>query len=294
MPKKTGWGFEEGDEIQPHLFAIKRLGGGKSYEVYLAWDDRLFALVAAKMLRPDQVTKPSALRQLTREAGVLERLSHPVVVRLFQAVTEGSRPHLVLEHLEGPTLGSLLKRYGPLTLPQLLPLALNVSAVLHYLRQEEIVHLDIKPGNIVMGAPPRLIDFSIARTLESAARLTQPLGTDPYMAPEQCSPGKGEQVGFGADMWGLGATLYHAIAGHPPFPPGDATAAGVERFPQLGSDPGPLPRKVPDHLSQSVLRCLTKNPSERPTPSEFALELQPAVEALPIRPVLGRRRPKIR
>ncbi len=94
----------------------------------------------------------------------------------------------MLEHLDGPTLDELLAQGGPLAIEQLLPLGLHVASALHYLAGEGIVHLDVKPSNIVMGGPPRLIDLSVARTLHQAAALRSPIGTDAFMAPEQCEP----------------------------------------------------------------------------------------------------------
>lgn len=290
MGQKVGWEFEQEDEIVPGRLALKRLGGGTRYEVYLAWDERLFSIVVAKILRPDHVEDDRALRELRREAGILGRLAHPVLVRGFGAVLDGPRPHLVLEHLEGPTLRSLVKRHGPLPLEQLLPLALNVCAALHYLSTEGFVHLDVKPGNIVMGIPPRLIDLSVARTVEEAKKIRRPLGTHPYMAPEQCRPGARGAIGPPADVWGLGATLYEAMAARCPFPKG---AGETDRFPQLVEDPGPLAREVPPAVVEPVLRCLRKDPLERPTAAELALALEPLVASLPRRPVLARRRPRL-
>ena len=81
------------------------------------------------------------------------------------------------------------------------------------------VHLDVKPDNIIMGIPPRLIDLCIARSLERAGRTRGPIGTDAYMAPEQCgADGWKATIGAPADVWGLGATLYHAASGRRPFP----------------------------------------------------------------------------
>jgi serine/threonine protein kinase len=94
----------------------------------------------------------------------------------------------VLEHLEGPALSTLVRRHGALPSARLIPLLLQWCAALHYLHAEELVHLDVKPRNIVMRSPPRLIDLSVARTVTKAARLTHPVGTDAYMAPEQCDP----------------------------------------------------------------------------------------------------------
>lgn len=208
-PRHARWNLEEGTAIAEGRSVLKRLGGGSRYEVYLVWDDRLFALMVAKILRPDQVEDARALRELQREAEVIEQLAHPVLVRGFGAVREGPYPHILLEHIEGFTLSRLIRRHGALPLEQLLPLALHIAAVLHYLSAERMVHLDVKPGNIVMGVPPRLIDLSIARSVESAARLRGAIGTDAYMPPEQCDPVSWAGcVGPAADVWGLGATLY--------------------------------------------------------------------------------------
>ncbi len=132
-PPKASWEFEEGTPIAPGRSVLKPLGGGSRYEVFLVWDERLFALMVAKVIRPDQVDDDHALRELRREAELLESLAHPVIVRGFDAVLEGPHPHLLIEHLEGPTLRSLIKRGGPLPLEQLLPLALHVAAAIHYL-----------------------------------------------------------------------------------------------------------------------------------------------------------------
>ena len=162
--ERPTWGFAEGDAIAPGRTVLQRLGGGSRYEVYLVWDDHLLAVMVAKLLRPDHAADAGALRELTREAGALSALNHPVLVRCFDAVLDGPHPHLLTEHLEGPTLHELIAAGSPLALEQLLPLAIHVAAALHYMAAEGWVHLDVKPANVVMGAPPRLIDLSVART----------------------------------------------------------------------------------------------------------------------------------
>jgi eukaryotic-like serine/threonine-protein kinase len=278
---KRSWDFEEGHEIAPGRSVLKPLGGGNRYEVYLVWDERLFAVMVAKVVRPDLVDDESALRGLRREAEALEALAHPVVLRGFGSHLDGAHPHVLVEHLEGPTLRRLIKRGGPLSLEQALPLGLHVAAAIHYMAEEGWVHLDLKPDNLVMGIPPRVIDLSLARTLERARRLRDPVGTSAYMAPEQCAP-RGD-VGPAADVWGLGATLYHAVAGERPFP------SAEQRFPQLTEEPRPWPDRVPGALSEAILACLRKDPAERPTAAELALSLQPLVAELPQKLVLGRR-----
>jgi eukaryotic-like serine/threonine-protein kinase len=288
------WRFAEGDEIAPGLNAIRLLGGGRAYEAYLGWDQRLFAPVVVKIVRPDQVGDVSTLRGLECETDMLGRLNHPVIVRGYRAVLDGARPHLVLEHLDGPRLSTLVRRHGRLPLHQLLPLGLEMTSALHYLRTSAVVHLDVKPSNIIMGSPPRLIDLSIARPVQSAARLTDPLGTDAYMAPEQADPGHAGVPGPPADVWGLGATLFHAAAGYRPFADGvpDEGAPPEHRFPQLVHPPADLPADLPAPAAKAILAALEYDPAGRPTPAELADVLEPLVDALP-RTTLGGFRPRL-
>jgi serine/threonine protein kinase len=281
--ERPKWGLDEGDTIAPGRTVLRQLGGGRRYEVFLVWDDHRLAVLVAKVLRPDQASDPAALRDLAHEAEALGRLAHPVLVRGFDAVTDGRFPHLLLEHLEGPTLRELITHDGPLAVEQALPLGLHVASALHYLAGEGMLHLDVKPENVVMGAPPRLIDLSVARTVAAARRLRTPIGTDGYMAPEQIDAARGA-LGPPADVFGLAATLWYAIGGRRPFP-----RDGVERFPQLTRDPQPLPRGVPGALEDVLRAGLARDAADRPTAAELALALEPLVAALPRRLVLGRR-----
>ena len=278
------WEFEEGDEIAPGRTVLKPIGGGSAYEVMLVWDDRLFSIMVAKVVRPSRLEDEGTMRGLQREAEALLNLAHPCLIRVFDAVLEAPYPHVLIEHLEGPTLRRLIKRDGPLPQEQLLPLALHVAAVLHYLAEEETVHLDVKPDNIVMGVPPRLIDLSVARPFERARRIEVPIGTDPYMAPEQCGTVEYRgMIGATTDVWGLGATLYQAVTGHVPFP-----RSGEERFPQLHDEPRPTPDAVPEPLRELLLAMLTKDPAERPSAKDVATALEPLVASIPKLVRLGR------
>jgi eukaryotic-like serine/threonine-protein kinase len=290
----ASWSFAHGDEIVPGLSAIKLLGGGNAYEAYLGWDEHLFAPVVVKIVRPDQVDDAATLRGLERETDMVGRLNHPVIVRGFRAVLDGPRPYLVLESLDGPRLSTLVRRYGKLPLHQLLPLGLEMCSALHYLRASGVVHLDVKPSNIIMGSPPRLIDLSIARSVEAAARLTHVIGTDAYLPPEQADPQRTGVPGPPADVWGLGATLFEAAAGYRPFEDGspDEDAPLAERFPQLVTAPFELPEDFPEQVVKPVYACLEYDPANRPTPAELAGVLEPLVDALP-KPKLGGFKPKL-
>jgi serine/threonine protein kinase len=185
-----------------------------------------------------------------------------------------------LEHIDGPRVSSYLRRHGPLPVEQAIPLALQLSSALHYLASEGVVHLDVKPANIIMSGPPRLIDLSVTVDLEGAAALRSAVGTDAYMAPEQCLPDELGPVGPAADVWGLGATLYRAVTGERPFGKGDASADGSARWPQLGARPQPIdPRRVPRPVSDVIFECLSLEPTARPSPAEVTERLEPVLMA---------------
>jgi eukaryotic-like serine/threonine-protein kinase len=290
MSGEARWGFEEGDEIVPGRHAMRLLGGGIRYEAYLAWDYSLYSLVVVKILRPDRVDDERTLRGLTDEARALERVNHPVLMRCFDAVLEGPRPHVVLEHLEGPRLSTLLRKYGPLPLEQLVPLAVQLCSALFYMSQRELIHLDVKPRNIIMSAQPRLIDLSIARTFEEAKAASSPIGTDAYMAPEQCDPRERGPISSSADVWGLGVTLFESVAGYRPYPDGEQE--WPRRWPQLEVEPFDLPETVAGAVAKPIWACIEPIPADRPRIEEVAEMLEPLIAALPRRPILNRLRPR--
>ena len=267
------WRFEAGDTIVPGRRALKLLGGGDRYEAYVAWDDRLHIPVVVKILRRHLVEDPKARAAITAEAEALQLLQHPVLVRSFGAVLDGDRPHLILELLDGPRLSTLIRRFGPLASEQLVPLARQVCSALQFMAGEGWVHLDVKPSNIVMTSSPKLIDLSVARRQTDAVRIARPVGTDAYMAPEQCDPARFSQIGPQADVWGLAATLYEALAGRKAFP-----ADGGLRYPQLRVEPPALPDKAPPALAGAIRAGLVHDPAARPMAAEFEAMLEPLAE----------------
>lgn len=282
------WGFASGDEIVPGRTALKLLGGGRRYEAYLAFDESLLSTVVVKILRPSRSADSAALQGLAEEYAALRATNHPSICRGFDAVLDGPRPHVVLEYVEGPRLSTLIRQYGRLDLDQLVPLAVQVAAALHYLHGQGLVHLDVKPSNIIMSAPPRLIDLSVACSVSLAARLRSAVGTDAYMAPEQAAPSRHVAVGPPADVWGIGVTLYEGATGQSPFP----RPTDEDRHPQQHVAPAPLPRWVPPPVADAINACLAADPRSRPTARELTAMLEPLVSPLPRRLVLGNMRPR--
>ena len=279
---RDSWALEPGDAVTEELTAIKLLGGGAAYEAFLAFDDVTYAPVVVKLVRPAQVADEATLRGLRREVEMLDRVNHPAVVRGLRAQLDGERPHVVLEQLDGPRLSSLIRRYGALEPAQYLPLGIEIASGLHYMHRIGLTHLDVKPSNIIMGAPAKLIDLSVARTTEAAAELRYPIGTDAYMSPEQCDPPCTGTPGPASDVWGLGATLFEAVAGYKAFDDGDPAAEAVgARFPQLVDEPYALPEHVPADVVKLVESCLAPDPADRPTPASLVDALGPVLEQHP-------------
>jgi serine/threonine protein kinase len=287
----SSWSFAEEEELAPGRRAVRLLGGGPRHEAYLAWDVRLHALVVVKLPRPDCVEEPRVRAALAAEGDALASLAHPVLPRLFAGDVGAECPYLVLEHLDGPRLSTAIRRYR-LAVEQVVPLALQLCSVLHYLRQTGWLHLDLKPKNVILGAPPRLIDLSVALPLAKVGGITAPVGTAAYMAPEQCDPARFGAIGTASDVWGLGVTLYEAIERRLPFPAAAPEALELaDRYPQTASTPVPLSRELPVPLADSIRACLSPDPADRPAPAELAARLEPVEAALP-RPRLGRFRPR--
>lgn len=292
---ESRWGFSEGEEIASGRTVLKLLGGGLRYEAYLAWDEHLRSLVVVKAIRPALREDLRALAGMATEAAMLAHLNHPVLVRCFDSDFDGPTPHLVLEHLEGPRLSSLLRRYGPLQIEQVVPLGLQLCAAAHYMAEEGVAHLDIKPSNIIMGAPARLIDLSVARTHEQCRSLGSPVGTDAYMAPEQCGQAGFPPPGPPADVFGIGVTMFRAATGERPFDKGaPASPIPEERWPQLRRPPlEHLSAGVRTDIAEPVMRALAHDPAERPSAVELAEALEPVLEALP-KPRISKLRPRHR
>ena len=294
VSEKQSWNFPEGHEIAPGRTTLKADRRGQPLRGLSGLGRAALRVMVAKVLRPDLVEEEYALRGLRREMEALEALSHPVLLRAFDSHIDGPHPHLVVEHLEGPTLRRLIRRGGALPVEQTLPLGLHVASVIHYMAEEGWVHLDLKPDNLVMGIPPRVIDLSLARTIERAKRLTDYIGTNAYMPPEQCNP-RGD-VGPPADVWGLGATLYHAVAGRLPVPAA-ALARPTTRRSRTASRSSRTSRAPGRARCRARSRTRSWPASRRtrrggPTAAELAVMLQPLVAELPAKLVFGRRGPQ--
>ncbi|WP_372729539.1 serine/threonine-protein kinase [Nocardioides sp.] len=209
----------------------REIGRGGMGAVWLGRDRVLGREVALKRIGMMPGVGTPDLERAEREARLAARLNHPHVVAVFDLVTEGDHQWLVMEYVEGVTLAQLVKRDGALTPDQASPLIRQVSDALAAAHAVGIVHRDVKPSNILVNprGEAKLSDFGIARA-SADATLTQTglvTGSPAYLAPEVAS---GAMARDASDVWSVGATLFHALAGRPPYDVGDNLMGALYRI----------------------------------------------------------------
>lgn len=201
----------------------------------------------------------TARRDALREARTAARLSHPNVVSVFDIITEDDRPWIVMEYLPYPSLRDVVREDGALTPAVTAQIGLGILAALDAAHSQGILHRDVKPGNVLVGPDGSavLTDFGIARAADSQVTTTVGtiLGSPSYICPERA---RGEKTGPPGDLWGLGATLYTAVEGHPPFERGSAVATLTA---VVMDDPAPAAKAGP--LEPVITGLLRKDPEER-------------------------------
>lgn len=254
------------------------LGVGGMGAVYRAEHEAMERTVVVKLLLPEVSRHPIARERFSREARAMNRIRHPNVREVLDlGRTDDDQLYMVMEYLEGEPLRDRIAR-GPLRAAELLPIVLQVCSALRAAHEIGIVHRDVTPSNIFLcppredGEPPqaKVLDFGIA-LMKAAVRLTRPgemLGTPYYMAPETI---RGEEATRQADVYAVGAVMHEALAGAPPFA---ADGLGDLMIMHLEASPPPLAGRpgVPDALAELVIRCLAKDPAERPAGMEEVAE----------------------
>ena len=246
-------------------FVIERLlGAGGMGAVYLARDEQLGEAVALKVIAGLALLDPGSAERLRREASMARRISHPNVVRMHDLGEENGLLFVSMEYVTGESLAARIQRLGTLTPAQLRPIVTQLCEGLTAAHNAGVVHRDLKPANILIDAQERvkLIDFGIARAdLHAGMTATNMVvGTPEYMAPEQV---KGGAIDARTDLYALGAVLYHALTGRPPFRGDTPISVGLAHC----TDPVVPPRQLRPDLPvawDSAITCmLEKTPSAR-------------------------------
>jgi serine/threonine-protein kinase len=199
---------------------VERLGGGSSAEVWLGRDELLGRSVAAKVLHRHLLLDAPARARFEREARAVARLAHPGIVPVYDVAADESGVVTILEHVPGWTLASTIRSHGALRPAEAARIAAEVAEALEHAHGKGVIHLDVKPGNVLIdeSGRARLTDFGISRILgDEASRVTAAgtiTGTLLYLAPEQL---RGEDVDQRADIYGAGVVLFEMLTGQPAY-----------------------------------------------------------------------------
>jgi eukaryotic-like serine/threonine-protein kinase len=273
----------------PGYRTIELLRRGRDLEVYDVWSEERACRCVIKAVRPDRLHHDGARARLLEEGRLLQRLTHPHIVRAYE-VAEEPVPMVVMETLTGETVGHMIDREAELSAAELAQLGLHLCSAVRYLHAHGILHLDLKPSNVIAECgKAKLIDLSVARPPGPAHA---GVGTHHYLSPEQA---RGGDLGPAADVWGIGVVLFEAATGEPAFDDPDAPEeddddldygeSGSESiaegdYPQLAAtarridDLRPLPRELAD----LVAGCLDPVPALRPSVDELMRRLEPLGE----------------
>ncbi len=252
------------------------VGVGGSSQVYKAKHVFLGRPVAIKVLLASHVGSDEQVKRFLQESRAVSSLHHENIVSLYDfGLTDDGRPFLVMDYLEGTSLYDLIKTSGPLEAMRTVKIFKQVSEALHHAHQKGIVHRDIKPGNIVLQNDEdkedvaKLVDFGLVKIMSWAAldafHHTQQgivFGSPRYMSPEQCAD---KTVDTRSDIYSLGASLYEALSGRPPFEGESVAALMVKHLHETPKSLMELAPKanIPSGLNDIVQKALRKDPAER-------------------------------
>ncbi len=253
-----------GHELGGRYEIIERIGGGGMALVYKAHDILLGRNVAIKVLRQQFVHDEEFIRRFRREAQSAASLSHPNVVSIYDVGQEDEIHYIVMEYIEGFNLNEIIKERAPLQVEESVRIASQICDALDHAHQNQIIHRDIKPHNILIGRNGRVkvTDFGIARAVTSTT-ITQTgsvIGSVHYFSPEHA---KGVNTGEKSDLYSLGIVLYQMLTATLPFLGESPISVALKHLQEDFDDPRDTNPLIPQSVENVILRSMRKNPQER-------------------------------
>jgi eukaryotic-like serine/threonine-protein kinase len=250
---------------------LRKLGEGATSEVFLCRDEFFDRNVALKRVRSsaltDAVDGPVFARFFAAEAALVGRLQHPNIVQIFDAVADSSAPYLVMEYVPGTTLKAFCRPDQLLNLATVVEIGFKLAMALGFVYREGLIHRDIKPANILAitdaqghVSDVKITDFGSVLNMTAVTTQIHQVGSLAYMAPEQLD---GQTLDCRADMYALGAVLYHLVAGRPPFEAGSQAVLMNQIYNLLPPSLCKMRTGVPLALDQVIQRALAKSREER-------------------------------
>ncbi len=259
---------------------VEKVGGGAMGVVWRGRDESLDRVIAVKELLLhngfDEVKTGEAKQRAMREARIAARLQHPHAITVFDVVEESDRPWLIMEYLPSKSLAEVLYESGPLPVADVVKIGRQLASALLAAHQAGIVHRDVKPGNVLLGedGTVKITDFGISRAAGdvTVTATGEVAGTPGFFSPEVA---RGSDANAASDVFSLGATLYTAVEGTPPFGHSENAIALLYRVARGET----VPPQQAGALTPILTRLLANDPEERPTTAEaFELLNDPALE----------------
>jgi len=257
--------MQEGTMLNNRYQLLQKIGSGGMAEVFRARDSMLERYVAIKVLRVDYTDNKAFQERFRQEARAAANLTHPNIVTVHDFGLDHGQLFIVMEHVPGSDLKTLIKQRGRFTVEEAIPLIVQACAGIGYAHRAGLVHCDVKPHNMLVTPDKRLkvTDFGIARalaTIHPEEHSSVVWGSPQYFSPEQAA---GEALSPASDVYSLGIVLYEVLSGTLPF-----TAGSAQELARLHLDSYPSPIReylpeIPQSLEQIVNKVLSKEPSAR-------------------------------
>ncbi len=242
----------------------KQRGSGGMALVYEAQDILLDRKVAIKMLRPEFVSDEDFINKFRHEAKAVARITHPNVVSIYDIVESEESLYLVMEYIEGKDLKSLIKERGQLSVVEALDIANQVTAGVEVAHENNIVHCDIKPHNILItdNNQVKVTDFGIARAVSSSTMTITDtiMGSAHYFSPEQA---QGKEINTYSDIYSIGVVLYEMLSGRVPFKGESPISVALKHIQKEPKELKEVFPSVPEEVNQLVMKTLSKEPEDR-------------------------------
>jgi len=256
----------------------EEIGAGATGSVFKARDALLDTWVAVKLLKPEYTANRDALERVRQEIVLSRDIAHPNILRVYHLASYEGGTYLTMQWIKGGTLADVIAERGALPIPEVLTLATKLSSALAAAHSHNILHRDIKPGNILVDekGEPFLADFGLARLIGGHG-LTQHgvfVGTPHYCSPEQVAL---EELDERSDIYALGLVIYEMATGRRPFEA--ETVAEILAMQRSAPPPDPtsISPRIPGELAAITLRCLAKDPADR---ISNAVELEAALHRI--------------
>jgi len=253
------------DLIKNRYRIIELLGEGGMAFVFKAKDEQLERFVAIKTLKPSYLENENFVTRFKREAQTAANLNHPNIVQIFDWGVEENEPYFVMEFIEGTTLSTVISKNKKIKINDVLHIGAQVSSALQAAHESNLVHRDIKPGNIMITPNGRIkvTDFGIVSIQNEDSDMTKSgtiLGTANYISPEQA---QGSSVSSKSDLYSLGIVMYEMLSGRTPFIGETPISIATQH---LTEKPRPLiefVEKIPSGIDKIILKLLNKKPESR-------------------------------